>query len=151
MIEEDYQPYQQEFDLPSFDKIESDFDLLQADSEYPIKSILKQMQDKIESLMEILGDILQPTPESITQMHEYSYVSEIEKKIVLDTYKELNFFVRSIHEAQLMNDKHNSAHLINEIVSNWSRLKKQALPIVTKLKESWKKELLTTENQEYFG
>ena len=144
MIEEDYLEYQKEFGLPSFDSIESDFDLLQADAEYPLKSIIKQMQDRIDSLIEILGDILQPTPESITQMHEYSYIDEADKKIVLDTYKELNFFVRSIHESQLMNDDANRADLIKSILASWPKLKGQALPIITKLKESWKRDKRNT-------
>lgn len=151
MLEEDYQEIKQTYGLPEFTDLEYEFDLLQADVEYPLKSVCKQMQDKLQTLIDILSDILQPTPESLSQMHEYSYIDDEQKHNVLKTYKSLNFLLRSIQESQLVNDPALYAETIKMVAQEWPALKATSLPVIKTIKESWKKEIVTTEQLGYFG
>jgi len=151
MIEEEYQEVKQKYSLPEFTQLEDEFDLLLAESEYPLKAIRKQMEEKLDFLAEILGDILQPSPDSFPQMHECEYILDNDKNIVLEVYKEIKFLTRSINESQLENNEQKNAELIKIIAHRWPELKNKALPIVSKLKHSWKKQVSPSERLGYFG
>lgn len=151
MDEEEYTPVQKKYNLPSFDELEREFDLLQADSEYVLKSIRKQMQEKIEFLADIFSDILQPSPESISQMHECQHVLDDDKELILKLYKELQFYLRKSHEANLINTDEINVDFIRDFAKEYANIKQKSLPIISKLKDSWKKELLTKQSIGYFG
>ena len=151
MIEEDYTLYKKKFSLPEFNKLDEEFDLQQADSDYILKNIRKQMQDKIEFLSDIFADVLQPTPESFPQMHECEHITEEEKVIVFQVYKKLQYFLRMSHEANLINTDEVNAEFIKEFSKTFGEIKQKSVPILTSLKQAWKKAVQTDEVIGYFG
>ena len=151
MLEEEYAPFQKKYNLPKFSDIENEFDLLQADPEYPLKGVRKSMQDKLDFLLELLTNMIQPVPESLAQMHECEYLSEAEKKVLMDVFKEINFLLRAIHESYIDNDEKRTAEVIKQVAIFWPQVKSNVLPFVKKLKESWKSEFIDEEKVGYFG
>jgi len=151
MLKEDYTPFQKKYDLPSFEELEKHFDLLQIEDELLLNSLRKNIQERLEFLSDILCDILQPSPESLQQMHEIEHVSEEQKQTTVKLYKKVFFLLRLIHESILRNDEKFTAKIIKDITDKYPDLKKQALPILISLKESWTKEIVTKQTFGYFG
>lgn len=151
MLEDEWTEVQKRFGLPSFADLDKEFDMLHADAEYPLQGVRKQMQEKIEALTEILADILQPSPESLSQMHECQYVTDEDKFEVLGVYKRLNYLLRAIHESQIKHRQESTAEVVALISKDWPALRDRALPTIKKIKDSWKHDIETKQIIGYFG
>ncbi len=151
MLEEEYAPFQKKYNLPKFSDIENEFDLLQADPEYPLKGVRKSMQDKLEFVADLLSNMIQPVPESLSQMHECEYLSEVDKSALMDVFKEISFLQRTIHESCVDNDEKRTAEVVKQVAMLWPQVKSKVLPFLRKLKESWKAEIAAEERVGYFG
>ena len=58
---------------------------------------------------------------------------------------------KNIFEVFLQTDEKKEADFIKRTLVHWSEIKKEALPIVTKMKKCWEKETKTREALEYLG
>ena len=151
-MKEAYLKLQKEFDLPPFEGMDQEFEITSIEAEtFLIREILKRMENRLDYLSSILEEILQPSPESVTQMHECRYVTNEEKERLFAIFKRLQYWLRAIVEAHVRAEDKKSAQLINDINTEWKQIKEQSLPFISRLKESWKLDDELKEYVEYFG
>ncbi len=151
-MKEVYALLQKELNLPPYESMDREFELSTIDSEaFYIREVLKKLEAKLEYLAMVLEEILQPSPESVTQMHECRYVTSEEKEKLYSIFKRLQYWLRAIVEAHVRTDDKKSALLINEIHADWKQIKELSLPFIVRLKESWRLDDELKEYVEYFG
>lgn len=152
MEKEKYDKLKSKFKLPGFADIDAEFEVSVAEEgNFPLRDARRKMIEKIETYVTLLGEILQPSAESIINMRECRIFNDDEKKSVYEIYKRLTRLKRQSLEADLLADDKNDAEVIKEIFSQWGKLKKDLLTIISKARECWEKETTKKERLEYLG
>ena len=116
-----------------------------------MRQIRKKIADRIDEITDFIGSILQPSAESLVDMHECRFFDDKDKGKIVDIYKHLMFLRRQATEANLSNDENDEAGLISDFFKAWVNLKKELMPFMKKMKSCWEKETEIEEKLEYFG
>ena len=98
-----------------------------------------------------MGSLLQPSAESLVDMHECRFFEDKDKKRMIDIYKKLMIISRSALEADIERDDKADASVIIDFFKAWKALKKDILAFMKKMKACWEKETEIEEKLEYFG
>lgn len=147
----EYDELKKKYSLPSFDRLNNEFEIYSLDKEFILRGIKKKMEERIDYLSSLLSEILQPSPESMPNMYECKFFMENDKEEVLKIFRSLQYFSRSLAESNIALDDDIDAKLICEIAEAFPKLRKDALPFLKKLKDVWKLKPDMKEVLEYFG
>ena len=147
-----YSKLAKKYNLPTFKELDKEFDIGSIDeSSFPLRDIRKKMAEKLEFLGDILGEILQPNPDSIVGMYECKFFGDDEKTKIFDIYKEVQTLLRIYTLCQFAVEEKEDGEWIHTVYSAWKHLKKRSLPFMEKLKETWKEGIKTTTELRYLG
>jgi hypothetical protein len=137
--------------LPSFDELNNDFEIAAiTDKAFPLRAIRRKIMEKVLKYMTILESVIQPETH-FTDLYESKFFSENERHEILILYKKLKQFERETYEIALNEDDKDNSDFINSFFSEWKAMKKQLVPLIKKLKNSWKEESKDREVIGYFG
>ena len=95
--------------------------------------------------------MLQPSADSLIDMHECRFFDDKDKGKIIDIYKKLMIISRTALEAELARDDKLDADAIISFFKEWPAIKKDALSFMKKMKSCWEKETEIEEKLEYFG
>lgn len=138
--------------LPEFDVLDQEFEISQLeDEQFLLRAIKKRMQERLDDLACMLGDIVHPGQETVSLMHEWRFFDAKEKKALYQVFRKLKFFIRSFDEADLMQQEEHDVKLVAEVSHAWKELREKCIPYATRLKEAWTKEEGVKEELGYFG
>jgi hypothetical protein len=152
MDKETYNKLKAKLKLPEFSELDHEFEISSIDEEgFPLRHIRRKMVDKIEVYSAILGDIIQPNAESITNLRECRIFGDDEKGRIYEMFKKLISFKRLSHEADLILDDKKDAEFIIDAFKRWKELKAELVIIIQATIECWKKETSEEERLEYLG
>ena len=152
MIKDTYEKLKKRFDLPDYSEVNNELEVSSLESEdFLLRQVRKKISERIESITTELGSILQPSAESLVDMHECRFFDDKEKKRMVDIYKKLMILRRHALEADVEHDDKADAAVINEFFKAWKELKKDVLSFIRKMKSCWEKETEMEEKLEYFG
>jgi hypothetical protein len=152
MIKETYEKLKKKFNLPDYEEVNNELEISSVESEdFLLRQIRKKISERIETITTELGSILQPSAESLTDMHECRFFDDKEKKKMIETYKKLMIISRTGLEAEIGCDDRKDADMINNFFKEWKSLKKDVLAFMKKMKTCWEKETEIEEKLEYFG
>jgi len=148
----DYGEIAKKYKLPSYDALDQDFDLgVIEESTYPLREIRKNMTEKLELLSDTFGQILQPNPDSIVDMHECKFFNESERSEIFVIYAELQQLLRMGTLCQLDGPEKKDAEWIAHVHTSWKDIKKRSLPYLEKMKNTWKEMTSDKAELRYLG
>lgn len=153
MIPEAYEQLRKEHPvLPEFDKINKEFELsLIEDKEFLLRATKRKIAEKFETCLHVIEHALSPDPGSFTDMYECRSITHGEKKQLLEILKQFMEHYRLLLETDLLTEDKLDAETIRKVHDMWMTQKRQLLPYVKKLRESWTKNIPAEEIQEYLG
>jgi hypothetical protein len=150
-IEGSYSKLKEEFKLPKFQELNSEFELEFIDKEqFLLRSIRRRMNEKVIFFCRIIETVIFPQAASYINVVENKVFTEEEKQKYLKLYREfMEFERRSLRvDAQSSDDK--DAKYIKDLFKIWPRFKKETESFIHKLEKAWKEEeKVTTEG--FFG
>ncbi|MBI3033334.1 hypothetical protein HYY69_07700 [Candidatus Woesearchaeota archaeon] len=151
-FKEIYEKAQQQYKLPSFDQLNSSFNIcsLEPTELSLLSDLLKHIVDYLEYYEKIIYNLIEPEA-SLASLHEAKVFSEEERKDIIIVYKQLMHLQRSATFILLKNDKNEQALFISKITLQWQELREKILIILEKIRDSWLKEEQLHEDLGYLG
>ena len=151
-IKKHYEELKKKHSLPDYKSMDNDFEISKIDdTNFLLREISRKIIEKVEVFSGVLGFIVQPDTSSLADMHECGFFSETEKKKIFDLFKVLMTIDRTALELSIKNDEKELAKFIKDVHSKWGNIKKDVVDIVTKLKETWGREVDYKEDLGYLG
>lgn len=137
-------------DLPSFEELDSEFEISTVEERFPLRNIRRKIAEKVEYYSKIIEELLQPDT-NLIPMYECRVFREDEKEDIYDVLKKLMFILRSSSEVALKSDEKEDVKFISDAFKGWTNLKPDLSKIIAKIKSSWEKETELKEDLEYLG
>ena len=151
-IGKEYSNLSKKYKLPKFKDIDAEFEISALDNEkFLIKNILRNILEKLEFYIEIIGGLVHPDGSSISNMYEIRFFTEDEKNGMYLLFKKLMKIDRNIVEMVLKNDEKEQSDFLNKFFTDWQDMKKELLDYIGKMKDSWEKQSTIEEDIGYFG
>ena len=153
MIQEAYEHLRKEHPvLPEFDKINKEFELsLIEQEEFLLRAVKRKMAEKFETCLHIMEHAISPDPNSFTDLYECRSITQGEKKQLSDILRQFMEHYRLLFETDLITEDKIDAETIRKVYDMWITQKRQLLPYVKKIRESWQKTEEVKEFLEYLG
>lgn len=153
MVKAVYAEYKKRYkQLPSFEELNNEFELYSIETpDFFLRQIKGKIKEKLQDLADTFADILNPSSESLVHLSECKVFEANEKDKIYDIFRQVQYYLRALHESQYLNKDDIDAELIREIYKNWGAVKAKAVVYLNKLKEHWKQETNLKEALEYFG
>ena len=136
--------------LPEYEEINKEFNIAVLDK-IDMAAIRKKVGERLELCLDVLERILNPEPTSLADLYECRFLTSGEKEQAFDTFKKLMQIYRTLLEADLTADEEEQAKTISKICNEFPELRKQIIPLVKKLKESWREDIEHKELLGYLG
>lgn len=151
-IENEYSSLSKKYKLPKFNDIDAEFEISALDNErFLIKNILRNVSERLEFYIEVIGSLVHPDGSSISSMYEIRFFTEDEKNGMYMLFKKLMKIDRNIVEMILKNDEKEQADFLNKFFADWQNMKKELLVYIGKMKDSWEKQSTIEKDIGYFG
>lgn len=153
MEEKDFVELKKKFkDLPDFSVLDFEFEISSIEkSSFPLRDISGNIQERINDVLQLLADILQPDTGSFVQFHECTVFSENDKRVILDLYKKIMLLYKDLLLCDLSLNDNDLVKTIVRISKDWPLLRKEILPIIEKTKSCWEKSDKAKQILNYLG
>lgn len=147
-----YEPLRAKYGLPSFNELDSEFDISLIEEEnFVLRNVCKKICERLDCTIDIVERILQPDPNSFVDIYECKFFRGAEKDELFRIFKQLMHSQRTIVELDLLRNDNLLADFIKRFYAEWLQLRKSLHPFIAKLKDSWKEEKQGKERLEYLG
>lgn len=148
-IKKEYSNLRKKYSLPEFDKIYYEFEIIDMEKDFILKTILSRIRKKVGNYINLILPPIQPNDSSLHSVIESNIFNKYERNELYRLYRELNYLyhltiLSSLKEEAVMADN------INKIWKDWSDLKQKVEKILHKITDGWKKES-EEEKVEYYG
>ncbi|MDP6293939.1 MAG: hypothetical protein QF486_04050 [Candidatus Woesearchaeota archaeon] len=151
-MEDEYAPLQKEFGLPSFAKLDEEFDISTIESKgKPLQDVLTRMKDRVEHTVHLLQDLIHPSGDTVMELVESSFLTQEDKKKLVLIEKDLMVLYREFLVAKFARENKKDAQVINDVAEKFPPLRKAILPYIEKIKQGWEKEGESEEVLNYLG
>lgn len=149
----EYEELLKGYKLPTFDDLDKEFDVgILEETSFPLREIRKKMTEKVEILGEVFGQILQPNPESIVDMHECKFFEDADRSEIFKIYSEMQQIIRTSTLCGLHAEEAEDAEWIKTTAAAWKDIKKRSSPYIQKMSETWNEIASdTSERLRYLG
>lgn len=138
--------------LPQYDELNHEFELFVIDHpDFILRQVKRRMAEKLDTFASLLESLISPDPGSLTQMYECRVFTDAERKLMVELYRHIMSSYRLLLETDLFADDKTDAETIRKVFDMWSADKKQLLPFVKKVRDSWQKHVEPREFLEYLG
>lgn len=150
-MKEKYQELKKKFSiLPEYEEINAEFDIENLEK-INITTIRKKIGERIEFCLETLERIINPEPDSLIDLCECRTITEKEKITTFEIFKKMMEIYRELLEADININKELQAKTIRKICLEFPEQRKKIIPLIKKLKESWKEHIEHKEIIRYMG
>jgi len=146
-----YEKLKKKHQLPDLNSIIVEFEVVDIDSPFILRSIIKKIVERLQSYTQLVESILNPDTGSLSSVQEYGFFSDKDRKELFMLYKEFLGLERDAHRIVLFNDEKAEAEFINEAYRKWLHIKKQLISVLSVLSDSWKKDLNLKTELGYLG
>jgi len=139
-FKKDYGEIQGKYDLPSFEELNSDFQIEKAaenETDFVLKEIRKLVADRIFNYSRFVESLLNPMN---VPMFVFSVVKTLdikEKEKLTEIYKKLAKNEVSLIELDIDSNEEKEAEFIKNSYRLWQEVKKELLEIVEIIKKRW--------------
>ena len=152
MIKEAYEKLAKKHKLPDYDTVNNELEISSIESEdFLLRQIRKKVVERIDEITDVLSSILQPSADSMVDMHECRFFDDKDKGKIIDIYKKLMILRRQATEANITLDEKNDEAVVSGFFKQWPEMKKEIMPFMERMKSCWEHETEIEEKLEYFG
>ncbi|MFH1064416.1 MAG: hypothetical protein V1729_05020 [Candidatus Woesearchaeota archaeon] len=150
-MEKLYKGLKEKHSLPDFDTLNQEFEIsLIEEEDFFLRSIRKNIIEKIDFTLDILDDILHPES-GFSSYKESGAFSDGDRDDIFKLYRQLMFFKRLSTELSFGDSDAKNAKFVTDFMAEWPKMKETVLVFVKKLKESWQGEIAKKEIVGYLG
>lgn len=150
-IEKDYQELAKKHGLPSYEEMNSEFEIFDIDEEsFILREVRRKITQKLETYNKILEGILKPEV-ALCDLHECKVFTDKEKGDLFELYKKLMHIDRHATEVSINEEEKTTSQFIKETWKEWPGIKKQLKEAIKKLKQSWLEESDVKDELGYLG
>jgi len=139
-LKENYKVIERRYDLPSFEKLNEDFQIEKAaevETDILIREIRKFVADKLAGYMRFVEALLNPVNSPMFVFSIIKFLGPEEKKKATEIYKKLaKNEIRLIKIDTDFSEK-NEAEFIRNSYELWKDIKRGILDIIEKINRSW--------------
>lgn len=154
-LKKDYLEIQKKYNLPDFEKLNSDFQIekiAEVETDFLVREIRKFVSERFSSYLRFIETLLRPME---APMFVFSIVKSLgaeEKNILKKAYKKLAQSEVKLIELDIDFVEEKEAEFIKESYVLWQDLKKDLLGIVSVIKDNWDNRVESNGNgKNYFG
>lgn len=148
-FKEEYEKVKQQYNLPSFEELDEEFDLVGVEGK-PIRAVRKKLGEKIEGIAKFLEELIQPEA-SFSSMYEIKDLTEGDKEKILKLFKKFMILYREGSKLSLNLGNERDAKFILGFLNEWKEIKQELIVVLDKVQNSWVKDDIVKTHQEYFG
>lgn len=152
-----YAAYQKKYTLPSYAKLNKEFEFLYMGHitalDFPLRFIRRRIADRLAGAVNYLQTILQPNPGSFVLLRESSFFSAEDKQKVSNLLQQFILLERGSFVLEVSGEEKDDAVYIQKTFKSWLTLKKDYAALVKLLPEGWKQqaEEKKPEKNQYMG
>lgn len=153
MIKKEYDKLREEHGLlPEFESIDKEFELSAIEKpHFLLRNIKRKIGEKMEPVLDFLERSIAPEPNSVTDLFEFNCFTAGEKEEIFKLFREMMDHYRLILETDLEGDEKKDAETIRKLYDFWKKNKGQAIGVLKKSRQCWKKEVEVKEVLGYLG
>ena len=150
-MEEHYDEFAKKYDLPSFEEMESNFEISSMSDEEDFgRALLKKIQSHIDFYVSLLEDFIQPDA-TLGTMREASVLSSSDMILINQLYSKFMYRSRSVLLLNIDYSEHESMVFVKDFYSDWVILKKDIYDVVERVRKVWNGNVKVKEDRGYFG
>lgn len=152
-LKENYKVIERRYDLPSFEKLNEDFQIEKAaelETDILIREVRRFMADKLSGYMRFVETLLNPVN---AQMFVFSIIKSLgheEKRKAAEIYKKLAKNEIKLIEIDTNFSEKGEAEFIRNSYELWKSVKRDILDILDKINRNWDNKF-EVESKGYFG
>ena len=140
-IKAEYDKLAKKYNLPSYENLDSEFELMYitniVEIKYVLRFIRRRMNDKVAWCCNMIQTLLQPNPGSLINLQESSFLSGDDKKKISNILKNLMQNERASLSLDIENNEKADAEYIKNSFNKWIKIKPELIGMAKKLKEGW--------------
>jgi hypothetical protein len=152
-LKEKYKAFQLKYNLPSFEKLNEDFQVEKAaefETDFILREIRRYVTDKFFSYLRFIESILTPSNVPMFVFAITKTLGAKEKEKLSELYKEIAKVDIDLIELDLEYSEEKEAKSIKSYYEMWQEIKKELLQIVGVIKKNWDVKIEDT-GKGYFG
>ena len=150
-MRKEYDLLKSEFNLPSFDDLNKDFDIEDISKDDNIlREIVKKINGVVDFYINFLEDVIHPDSRYYS-LKEANVLDKDLRLLAVKIYNKLMYLNRSGLSLNLDYSKKDASLRIINVFNEWQSLKKDLLSIVIVLKDSWLNHNEAKHDGGYFG
>jgi len=139
-LKENYKKIEKTYNLPSFDKLNTDFaieKIAEVETDYLIREVTRIMAEKFSNYLRFVELVLNPVNSPMFIFSLIKTMGEDEKKKFSEIYKRLARIELDLIEADVDFSEKKEAEFINNSYKIWINMKKDFLYVIEKIKSNW--------------
>jgi len=139
-LKKDYIEIQKKYPLPSFEKLNEDFQvekISEVETDFLIREIRKFIADKFSNYLRFIEAILHPVNAPMFIFSVIKSIEDKERKKLTETYKKLAKTEVKLIELDLEFVEKKEIDFIKESYEIWQEIKKDLLDVVNIIKKNW--------------
>lgn len=139
-LKENYKKIQEIYNLPDFDKLNSEFAIekvAEIETDFLIREVARIMGEKFSNYLRFVELILNPANSQMFIFSIIKTMGEEEKKKFSEIYKELTKIELDLIELDVDFSEKKEAEFINNSYKIWMNMKKDFLGVIGKIKSNW--------------
>jgi len=154
-IRKEYDKLKEKYGLPSYDELDSEFELFYIQNimeiRYPLRFIRRRLRDKAVGFANFLQGLLQPNPASLISLEESKFFTDDDKKKIGDLVRNLMKWESRNIFLDVEHDEKSDAEFIKGFYKEWINLKKEIKKVCNILEDGWTKGMEEEKKGHYFG
>ncbi len=152
-LKKDYKVIERRYDLPSFEKLNEDFQIEKAaelETDILIREVRKFMADKLSGYMRFVETLLNPVNAPMFVFSIIKSLGSEEKKKAAEIYKKLAKNEIKLIEIDTNFSEKGEAEFIRNSYELWKSVKRDILDILDRINRNWDNKF-EVESKGYFG
>ena len=139
--------------IPTFEQLDKEFEITMIDPDrvhFIVKDVKRTICSKLHKFIDYIVPIINPSPSSLHSMIETKFFDKDELDEMFEFYKRLWYFLHKAILVGLRSEKDEAA-LINEIWTEWPKIKDKMNKYMDRITDGWAKEEKEEKREVYLG
>ena len=137
-MKEAYKQLKKDFDLPDFDVLNKEFEIITIEPEgFLLREIKRRINEKLSNARDLLTALIQPESTSLVDLYECRCFDDEAKNKIFELFSNVMHLKRKINESELLLDDNTDAAVIKKAAEVWPKLREQMVPLVKELGTCW--------------
>lgn len=139
LVEKAYAKLKKEFDLPDFDFLNKEFEIITIEPDaFFLREIKRKIRDRLNYAADILNKMIQPETTALSDLYEYRCFDDEDKQKIFELFSRIMYLSRKIVESEFLLDEKQDAAVIREVAEKWPKIRKELVPFMKSLEACWK-------------